>query len=198
MSSFSLLGRSRSRFRSGRFGGGGAAGELVLDCQSCPVYHLDGLIVLQSQLSSLENCVDLHSKKPQMQLHLWCIKSSGDDGRPITLPRSSFILLATHLYGMCGWQFTCMHTNTRTQNNLAERSPISRDFGNTLTIHPELQKVFFFSLFSSLEFFLPLSRLRQCGHAQDVQTFARESSKQFQLSCSEAALYASVIIATDL
>ncbi len=65
----SLLGRSR--FRSGRFGGGRAAGELVLDCQSCPVYHLDGLIVLQSQLSSLENCVDLHSKKPAMQLYLW-------------------------------------------------------------------------------------------------------------------------------
>lgn len=65
----SVLGRNR--FRSVRFwggGAGGAAGALVLDCQGCPVYHLDGLIVLQSQLSSLENCVDLHSKKPQMRL----------------------------------------------------------------------------------------------------------------------------------
>lgn len=61
----------RSRFRSGRFGDGKAAGELVLDCQSCPVYHLDVLIVLQSQLSSLENCVDLHSKKPPVHLYLW-------------------------------------------------------------------------------------------------------------------------------
>lgn len=42
----------RSRFGSGRFGGGRAAGELVLDCQSCPVYHLDGLIVLQSWIAS--------------------------------------------------------------------------------------------------------------------------------------------------
>lgn len=69
----SLLGRSR--FRSERFGGGRAAGELVLDCQSCPVYHLDGLIVLQSQLSSLENCVDLHSKDPLMELYLWCFET---------------------------------------------------------------------------------------------------------------------------
>ncbi|KAM7391553.1 hypothetical protein PAMP_022235 [Pampus punctatissimus] len=45
----------------GDLGGGRAAGELVLDCQRCPVYHLDELIVLQSQLSSLENCVDLHT-----------------------------------------------------------------------------------------------------------------------------------------
>jgi len=109
-SSFFLFRRSRSRFRSGRFGGGRAAGEPVLDCHSCPLYHLDGLIVLQSQLSSLEHCVDPHSKKPRMQLQLWHIKSSGDNSMLITLPLSSFILLVTHSYNMCGGQFTCIHT----------------------------------------------------------------------------------------
>lgn len=72
----------RSRFRSGRFGGGRAAGELVLYCQSCPVYHLDGLIVLQSQLSSLENCVDLHCKEASdasLPLEHWN-QTFGDNG----------------------------------------------------------------------------------------------------------------------
>lgn len=92
---FSLLpalGGRRSRFRSGRFGGGGAAGELVLDRRRCPVLHLDGPIVLQSQLSSSENGADLHSKKPQMQVHLWCVKSSGDNGTPSASLLSSFAL----------------------------------------------------------------------------------------------------------
>lgn len=100
----SVLGRNR--FRSGRFwggGGGGAAGELVLDCQSCPVYHLDGLIVLQSQLSSLENCVDLHSKKPPMRL-----STSGASGE--TKPDASHLMLCFptfFTYCTREWHPTC-------------------------------------------------------------------------------------------
>lgn len=133
---FSLLGRSR--FRSGRFGGGRAAGALVLDCQSCPVYHLDGLIVLQSQLSSLENGVDLHSKRSPVQLYLWCIQTLGDHIHFITHDRKYRIL----------------------------------------TIQKELSCV-------------PSALHVSAALPQDVQTIFTKSSKQSQLSCSEAALYAS-------
>lgn len=94
----SLLGRSR--FRSGRFGGGRAAGELVLDCRSRPVNHLDGLIVVQSQLSPLENLVELHSKKPPVQLYRWRIPSQTlGDHIPASL--HSVVPIST---------FTCKHT----------------------------------------------------------------------------------------
>lgn len=122
----SLLGRSR--FRSGRFGGGRAAGELVLDCQSCPVYHLDGLIVLQSQLSSLENCVDLHSKKPQMQLYLWSIENqtSGGNG-PACIshycsPPSSYMCANGHHSPVC--------------TNVTRRVSTSRDFWKRINHSP--------------------------------------------------------------
>lgn len=110
----SLVGRSR--FRSGRFGGGRAAGELVLDCQSCPVYHLDGLIVQQSQLSSLENCEDLHSKEPPMKLYLWCIKIKLLGVTLIVF----FHYFLFHIYSVCVCvcRSTCMcvgiHTCTQT------------------------------------------------------------------------------------
>lgn len=136
----SLLGSSR--FRSGRFGGGRAAGELVLDCQSCPVYHLDELIVLQSQLSSLENCVDLHSKKPQRQLHLGCIRTSGDNDLPITLPPLPITFFTFVTHRVCEWKHTCMHTNTNRNTNVTwQCSPYSQYFESTLQIYPELHKV---------------------------------------------------------
>lgn len=164
----SLLGRSR--FRSGRFGGGRAAGELVLDCQSCPVYHLDGLIVLQSQLSSLENCVDLHSKKPQMQLYLWSIENqtSGGNG-PACIshycsPPSSYMCANGHHSPVC--------------TNVTRRVSTSRDFWKRINHSPWAPGSIFF-LFkpakNSLTHF-PLTFSPSTSVIRAVTTFMLRSS----------------------
>lgn len=133
----------RSRFRSGRFGGGRAAGELVLDCQSCPVYHLDGLIVQQSQLSSLENCEDLHSKEPLPLEH-----QNQTLGVTFTV---FFYYILCHIYSIyvCGsvsvyvWRgYSHLDTDTNRTWQSGRRVSNNHLFGNKFSIHYELQKIF--------------------------------------------------------
>lgn len=101
---------------------------------------------------------------------------------------------------MCEWTFASVHTLPHTDTNVTWQSirQVSKcqDFGNTLTIHPEVGKVFFSFKKSSLTDFssFTFSTPRQCSH---VRAVLEESLKQSQHSCSEAALYASVIMATD-